>query len=241
MLTCFGIRTLSLPVLIERSWIERDAGVCIHVVRNISCVQCATACMDKHKHGNTHRHRGGSRGANPAMPPIEVDNGVWPPSRAERVMIVLWICGKVRVLAPLSMSATDLPPTEKYHNFIKTWKRSMTKKRSSEILGDRWQFFWGEMQKFFEKRLKKVVTKFRQKFGPPVSEVLDPLVHRHTYAHLPHIYTPTHSHAHIYTQGCMPAYTLYTLIRLKSGVSIWNKISQHFRQSHTLIRIGLLF
>ena len=32
------------------------------------------------------------------------------------------------------------------------------------------------MQKFFEKALKKVVQKFRQKFGPPVSEVLDPLV-----------------------------------------------------------------
>ena len=36
--------------------------------------------------------------------------------------------------------------------------------------------FWGEMQKFFDKRLKKVVQKFRQNFGPPVSEVLDPLV-----------------------------------------------------------------
>jgi len=34
---------------------------------------------------------------------------------------------------------------------------------------------FGEMLKFFWKRLKKVVQKFRQKFGP-VSEVLDPLV-----------------------------------------------------------------
>ena len=28
-------------------------------------------------------------GANPAMPPIEVGKGVWPPSGAERVMIAL--------------------------------------------------------------------------------------------------------------------------------------------------------
>jgi len=33
------------------------------------------------------------------------------------------------------------------------------------------------MLKFFGKRLKKVVKKFRKTFGPhPVSEVLDPLV-----------------------------------------------------------------
>jgi len=32
------------------------------------------------------------------------------------------------------------------------------------------------MQKFFRERLKKVVQKFWLKFGPPDSEVLDPLV-----------------------------------------------------------------
>jgi len=37
--------------------------------------------------------------------------------------------------------------------------------------------FWG-MQKFFGKCLKKVVQKFREKFGPLVSEGLDPLVTR---------------------------------------------------------------
>jgi len=34
--------------------------------------------------------------------------------------------------------------------------------------------FWGEMLTFFQETPKKVVKKFRQKFGPPVSEVLDP-------------------------------------------------------------------
>ena len=63
-------------------------------------------------------------------PPIEVGNGVWPsPRGAESVMVALYICRKVRILAPaLSRSATDLaPPTEKDH--IKTLKRSMTKKK----------------------------------------------------------------------------------------------------------------
>ena len=32
------------------------------------------------------------------------------------------------------------------------------------------------MLTFFRERVKKVVQKFRQKFGPPVPEVLDPLV-----------------------------------------------------------------
>ena len=36
--------------------------------------------------------------------------------------------------------------------------------------------FLGEMENFFWKLLKKVVEIFWQKFGPPVSEVLDPLV-----------------------------------------------------------------
>ena len=35
------------------------------------------------------------------------------------------------------------------------------------------------MQKFCRERLKKVVQKFRLKFGPPGSEVLDPVVVSH--------------------------------------------------------------
>ena len=38
-----------------------------------------------------------------------------------------------------------------------------------------WNFF-GECKNVFGKCLKKVVEKFRQKFDPPVSEGLDPLV-----------------------------------------------------------------
>src|SRR6218665_614742 len=73
------------------------------------------------------------------------------------------------------MSATDLaPPYGKYH--IKTWKRSMSKKKGHQKFWEIDEHFLGEMQKFFDKRLKKVVQKFRQKCGPPVSEVLDPLV-----------------------------------------------------------------
>ena len=37
------------------------------------------------------------------------------------------------------------------------------------------------MHNFFRERLKKVVQKFRQKFGRPGSEVLDPLVSTHVY------------------------------------------------------------
>src|SRR6218665_3603838 len=43
---------------------------------------------------------GGSRGQIQPWPPIDVGNGVWPPSGAERVMIALWICLKVRILYP---------------------------------------------------------------------------------------------------------------------------------------------
>src|SRR6218665_622582 len=59
----------------------------------------------------------------------------------------------------------------------KTRKRSMTKKRSQKF----WEIdveFLGECRHFFGKCLKKVVKKCRKKikFGPPVSEGLDPLV-----------------------------------------------------------------
>jgi len=52
---------------------------------------------------------------------------------------------------------------EKYH--IKHEKGRWLKKRSSEILGDRCGIFW-ECRNFFGKCLKKVIQKFRQKFGP---------------------------------------------------------------------------
>jgi len=39
-------------------------------------------------------------------------------------------------------------------------------------------FFW-ENAEILSERLKKVVQKFRLKFGPPGSEVLDPLVLQH--------------------------------------------------------------
>jgi len=47
-------------------------------------------------------------------PPIEVGNGVWPPSGAERVMIALWIWRNVRLLAPrIDVGYGFGPPTEK--------------------------------------------------------------------------------------------------------------------------------
>jgi len=102
------------------------------------------------------------------------------PSGAERVMIGLWICRKVRLLAPPRIDVGyGFVPLRKMA-YITTLKRSMTKKRSSEIWGDRWTFFifWGKCRRNFSRETpKKVVQKFRQKFAPPVSEVLDPLVH----------------------------------------------------------------
>src|SRR6218665_310659 len=69
-------------------------------------------------------HSGGSRGANPAMAPIEIGNGVWPPFGTERAMEVFG--------PPYRCRLRIWPPMEKYK--YKTQKRSMTKKRSSEIL-----------------------------------------------------------------------------------------------------------
>src|SRR6218665_3875827 len=51
----------------------------------------------------------------------------------------------------------------------------MTKKKVVRNFG-RWSKFFREMLTFFRETPKKVVKKFRLKFGPPVSEVLDPLV-----------------------------------------------------------------
>ena len=65
------------------------------------------------------------------------------------------------------------PPTE--NHYIKTLKRSMTKKRSSEILGDRRKYFW-EMLKFCRETPKNGRSKIYAKIWPPVCEVLDPLV-----------------------------------------------------------------
>ena len=45
-------------------------------------------------------------------------------------------------------------------------------------MGDRGKFFGNA--EICLRTPKKVVQKFRQKFGPPVPEVLDPLVHRNT-------------------------------------------------------------
>src|SRR6218665_2077111 len=64
------------------------------------------------------------------------------------------------------------PPYAWKNTIYRTRKRSMTKKRSSEIFGDRWNF-GGKCRNFFGKLLKKIV----HKYPPPVSEVLDPLVH----------------------------------------------------------------
>ena len=119
---------------------------------------------------------GGSRGQIQPWPPIEVGNGVWPPFGAERAMVALWFCRKVKILTPLSMTATDLAP-HPYGKMAhhKTWKGRWPKKGHQEF----WEIddiFWAKSRNFFGKRLKKVVQKFRQKFGPPVSVVLNPLV-----------------------------------------------------------------
>jgi len=84
---------------------------------------------------------------------------VAPPGRKSNGSIV--ILSKSKDFAPpVSMSATDLAPLRK-NSTHKTWKRS------SGILGDRLNF-WGEIHKFFGKRLKKVVqTNVGKNLAPP--------------------------------------------------------------------------
>ena len=72
-------------------------------------------------------------GANPAMAPLEVGNGVWPP----RIDV-----GYGFAPPPYGKNST---PTEKWHS--KTLKRSMTKKGH--------QTFWEIDDNFFGKRLNK--------------------------------------------------------------------------------------
>ena len=81
-------------------------------------------------------------------PPSKLAMEFGPPSGAERVMIALWIGRNVRVLAPPYRRRLRiwLPLRKKYH--IKTWKRSMTKKRSSEILGDKRHVLWKSFKNF---------------------------------------------------------------------------------------------
>ena len=78
------------------------------------------------------------------------------------------------ILAPLYRCRLRIcPPADKSH--VKTLQKSMTKKGYPKF----WEIdenFWGEMLKFFRECLKNFVQKFRIKFGPPGSEVLDPLV-----------------------------------------------------------------
>ena len=62
-------------------------------------------------------------GANPAMvPPSKLEMEFDPPSEAERVMIALWICLKVMILAPrIAVGYGFGPLRKKYH--IKTLKK----------------------------------------------------------------------------------------------------------------------
>ena len=66
---------------------------------------------------------------------------------------------------PLSMSATDLAPSTE--NTILTWKRPMTKKKGHQKFWEIDEHFLGEMQKFFDKRLKKRRSKILAKIWPP--------------------------------------------------------------------------
>jgi len=92
-------------------------------------------------------------------------------------MIALWICRKVMILAPpLYRCRLRIwpPPSGKDH--IKTWKKGWCLKKGHQKFWEIDDNFWGKCWNFLGKRLKKVIKKFRQKIGPPVSEVLDPLV-----------------------------------------------------------------
>ena len=76
-------------------------------------------------------------GANPAMAPIEVGNGVWPPSGGRKSNDSTVNMSKSKNFGPprIDVGYGFAPPTE--NATLKTSKRSMTKKRLSEILGDK--------------------------------------------------------------------------------------------------------
>ena len=73
--------------------------------------------------------------------------------------------------------------------------------------------FFLEAQKFFGKRLKMVVTKFRQKFGSPVSEVLDPLVQGHSTTH-PKIWGRDPNPQDAYVFSALPQFTCRNSVTL---------------------------
>ena len=94
-------------------------------------------------------------------PPIEIGNGVWPPFGTEIAMEVLWFCWKVRSLAPPYWCRLRIWPPYGKIPYIK-----QNKKRSSEILGDRWNL-WGEMEKSFGETPKKGRWKILAQIWPP--------------------------------------------------------------------------
>src|SRR6218665_1922388 len=95
------------------------------------------------------------RGANPAMAPHQ--NWQWSlaPLRDRKSNGSIVILLKSKDFGPpvaMHVGYRFGPPYEKIP--YETRKRSMTKKRSSEILGDRCGIFWGT-QKFFREMSKK--------------------------------------------------------------------------------------
>src|SRR6218665_1443116 len=111
------------------------------------------------------------RGANPAMAPHQ--NWQWSlaPLRDRKSNGSIVILSKSKDFGPpVAMLATDLaPPYGKI-----AYK---TRKRSSEILGDRCGIFLG-MEKFFREIPKKGRSKISSKiWPPPVCEGLHPLVY----------------------------------------------------------------
>jgi len=118
----------------------------------------------------------GSRGTNPAVAhPHRSRQWNLAPLGGRKSNDSIVNLSKCKEFGPSSIDVGNgfAPPYGKYH--IKTLKRSMTKKGLQKI----WEMtFLGKCWNFVGKRLKKVVQKFRGKFAPPVSEVLDPLVFR---------------------------------------------------------------
>src|SRR6218665_590818 len=116
--------------------------------------------------------------ANPAMaPPSELAMEFGPlRDRKSNGSIVILLESK-DFWPPYRCRLQIWPPYGKIP--YKTRKRSMTKKKKSSEIQKFWEIdveFFGNAEIFFGKCLKKVVKNFRQKFGHPVSEGLDPLV-----------------------------------------------------------------
>jgi len=87
------------------------------------------------------------------------------------------------------------------------------------------KIFVGEMQKFFDKPLKKVRSKISAKIWPPVSEVLDPLVSQRVIFHF---------HFHLLLLIKNYTYSIIVVTHIKQALLLSIKA---YQQCHTRVMV----